>query len=98
MEGCGRIGKADARPDIFEVGAGAGSAASIYEGPRLTGGERVGGSGGKHRLCSDGLMTRRFDVPAESEIQSQIVPRLEIVLRVERIVVLGPAGVMRGHA
>src|SRR6266480_3662032 len=42
-------------------------------------------------------MTRRFDVPAKSEIQSQVASSLEIVLRVDCVVVLGPAGVMRGH-
>src|SRR5258705_1259696 len=95
--GIGRPGKADARTKVLEVGISAGGALAINQCTRLSRGERIGRCQRKNGLGASRLVPRRFNVPTQAQVQGEVATHFEIVLHVERIVVLCQTREMGEH-
>ncbi len=93
----GRVGKTDSRAKILEVGGSAGGTFAVYQRPELPRSQRVSCGQGQNRLRANCFMPRRLDVPSQAQVEREVFARLEVILHIDRVVILGPARKVRGH-
>src|SRR6267143_2725623 len=87
--------KPDPWANVLQIGAYPSGIRSKDQSAWLARRARVGRGKGKIRLRTRCFMTRRIDIPAQAEVGREVVPNFDIILYIQRVIVLIPAWEVR---
>src|SRR4029077_19167336 len=85
------IGKPNPGTKILVIRLGSNRLVAVDKGAWLPRSSWVVGGEGQSRLEALGFVARSIYVPAQAKVEGQVTAKLEVILRVEGIVVLYPA-------